>query len=87
MSLKEKKIFSVFPAAETRFKGEKTLVSHPGSSVGSFVVAANLSLANALALVKKLKAYAEEQKFKRLIITLPPYPYQKCPSDYMEYAF
>ena len=85
--IRREKIFSVFPAAEKNFKGEKTLVSHPGSSVGSFAVPLNLSLANALALVKKLKDYAEEQKFKRIIITLPPYPYQKCPSNYMEYAF
>tara|TARA_B100000886_G_scaffold339546_1_gene305347 strand:- start:1797 stop:2765 length:969 start_codon:yes stop_codon:yes gene_type:complete len=84
---KREKIFSVFPAAEKNLDGEKTLVSHPGSSVGSFAVPVNLSLANALALVKKLKAYSREQKFRRIIITLPPYPYQNRPSDYMEYAF
>ena len=39
---KRDKLFSVFPAAEKKI-GEKThLVSHPGASVGSFVVPENI---------------------------------------------
>ncbi len=85
--IKRGKLFSVFPAAEKDFNGEKALVSHPGSSFGSFVVPANLSLANALSVIEKLKTYAKEQKFNRIIITLPPHPYQKQQSNYMEFAF
>ena len=51
---KKGKIFSVFPAAEQEIDGNRYLVSHPGSSVGSFVVNENLSIANSIDLVKSL---------------------------------
>ena len=51
---KKGKIFSVFPAAEQEIDGNRYLVSHPGSSVGSFVVNENLSIADSIDLVKSL---------------------------------
>ena len=45
---KKGKTFSVFPAAEQEIDGSRYLVSHPGSSVGSFVVNENLSIADSI---------------------------------------
>ena len=52
---KKGKLFSVFPAAEQEIDGNRYLVSHPGSSVGSFVVNEDLSIADSIDLVKSLE--------------------------------
>ena len=84
---KNKKLFSVFPAAERVVSNQKFLVSHPGSSVGSFVIPENLSIANAIELVSQIKNYAKKSDFNGIQITLPPNLYQKRLSNYMDFAF
>ena len=84
---KNKKLFSVFPAAEKIISGKKLLVSHPGSSVGSFVIPENLSIANSIELVRQIKVYAKSLDFNGIQITLPPNLYQKRLSNYMDFAF
>ena len=85
--IKNKKLFSVFPAAERVVSNQKLLVSHPGSSVGSFVIPENLSIANSIELVNEMKDYAKESGFNGIQITLPPNLYQKRLSNYMDFAF
>ncbi|MFL3008490.1 MAG: GNAT family N-acetyltransferase [Candidatus Neomarinimicrobiota bacterium] len=85
--IKNKKLFSVFPAAERVITNQKLLVSHPGSSVGSFVIPENLSIANSIELVNQIKKYAKESGFNGIQITLPPNLYQKRLSNYMDFAF
>ncbi|MFL2998764.1 MAG: GNAT family N-acetyltransferase [Candidatus Neomarinimicrobiota bacterium] len=85
--IKNKKLFSVFPAAERVVSNQKLLVSHPGSSVGSFVIPENLSIANSIELVSQIKNYAKESGFNGIQITLPPNLYQKRLSNYMDFAF
>ena len=87
MIYKKGKLFSVFPAAEKIIDHRKYLISHPGSSVGSFVVPENLSIADSLALVKCLVAYAEDEKFGGIRIALPPNLYQRRLSNYMDFSF
>ena len=58
-SCHERKKYFQYPAAEKNLK-ERNIVSS-GFLSGLFVVPLKLSLANALALVKRLKAYAREQ--------------------------
>ena len=84
---KNKKLFSVFPAAEKVILDRKFLVSHPGSSVGSFVIPENLSIANSIELVRQIKVYAKKSNFEGIQITLPPNLYQKRLSNYMDFAF
>ena len=83
---KKGKLFSVFPAAEQIVKGKKHLISHPGSTVGSFVVPESLSIANALELASGLIEYAKKHKFEGIRITLPPNLYQSRLSNYMDFA-
>ena len=84
---KKGKLFSVFPAAE-KIIGETThLVSHPGASVGSFVVPESLSIADSMALVDCLVTYAKGCEFNSIRITLPPTLYQRRLSNYMDFAF
>ena len=85
--IKNKKLFSVFPAAERVVSNQKLLVSHPGSSVGSFVIPENLSIANSIELVSQIKNYAKKSDFNGIQITLPPNLYQKRLSNYMDFAF
>jgi hypothetical protein len=80
-------LFSLFPAAEQVFNGKKTLVSHPGATVGSFTLPENLSIADSISLVKKLIEYAKNEKFQCIRISLPPNLYQRRLSNYMEYSF
>ena len=84
---KKGKIFSVFPAAEQEINGNRYLVSHPGSSVGSFVVNENLSIADSINLVKSLISYSKRLKFDGIRITLPPNLYQRRLSNYMDFSF
>ncbi len=84
---KKGKLFSVFPAAEKKIGNHNCLVSHPGSSVGSFIVPDNLSIADSFDLVKTLISYTRKTKLSRIRITLPPNIYQKRLSNYMDFSF
>lgn len=84
---KKGKLFSVFPAAEKKISNQNSLVSHPGSSIGSFVVPENLSIADSLDLVECLISYTRKTKFSSIRITLPPNLYQKKLSNYMDFSF
>jgi lipid II:glycine glycyltransferase (peptidoglycan interpeptide bridge formation enzyme) len=77
----------VFPAAEKKIGGTIHLVSHPGASVGSFVVPESLSIADSMALADCLVTYAKGCEFDRIRITLPPTLYQRRLSNYMDFAF
>ena len=57
---KKDKLFSVLPAAEKMINGRLSLISHPGTTVGSFVVPENLSIAESMDLVKSLIGYAKK---------------------------
>ena len=87
MIKKKGKLFSVFPAAEKKIGGTIHLVSHPGASVGSFVVPESLSIADSIALADCLVTYAKGCEFDRIRITLPPTLYQRRLSNYMDFAF
>ena len=84
---KKGKLFSIFSAAEKKINSKLYLISHPGATVGSFVVPENLSIAESMELVKCLVAYAEGKKFSGIRITLPPNLYQRRLSNYMDFAF
>ncbi|MDC3166125.1 GNAT family N-acetyltransferase [Candidatus Marinimicrobia bacterium] len=84
---KKGSIFSLLPAAEQIINGKKTLVSHPGATVGSFTLPENLSIADSFNLVEKLIEYAKNQNFQCIRISLPPNLYQRRLSNYMEYTF
>ena len=84
---KKGKLFSIFPAAVKEINSKLYLISHPGATVGSFVIPENLSIAESMELVKCLVAYAEEKGFSGIRITLPPNLYQRRLSNYMDFAF
>jgi len=84
---KKQNLFSVLPAAELIVDGKRTLVSHPGSTVGSFVVSENLSIADAMSMSEALVTYVKENNFSGIRITLPPTLYQRRLSNYMDFSF
>ena len=84
---KKGNLFSLFPAAKQIVEGKKILVSHPGATVGSFILPENLSIADSFNLVEKLIEYAKNEKFQCIRISLPPSLYQRRISNYMEYSF
>ena len=83
---KKRKIISVLPAALVKTDGMTSLVSHPGSSLGSCVVPENLAFADSLELTEKLVDYAFSQEVGRIQLTLPPVIYNKRVSQYMDFA-
>ena len=84
---KKGKIISIFPGA-LKQKGDRTsLISHPGSSMGSCVVPKNLAFVDALKLTEKLVSYALEDGIDRIQITLPPIIYNKRISQYLDFAY
>ena len=84
---KKENLFSVFPAAEQDLDNKRFLVSHPGSTVGSFVVPENLSIADAMSMSEALVDYARGNDFAGIRITVPPTLYQSRLSNYMDFAF
>lgn len=84
---KKDKLFSVFPAAEIEVDSEKWLVSHPGSSIGSFVTPEHLSIADAMELTEALVDYAKANQFQKIRITLPPTLYYRRLTNYVDFAF
>ena len=84
---KKGKLFSVFPAAEKKSGNKNFLISHPGSTVGSFVVPESLSIADSLCLVDELINYVEGISLEGIRITLPPNLYQRRLSNYMDFSF
>ena len=84
---KKQNLFSVLPAAELIVDGKRILVSHPGSTVGSFVVPENLSIADAMSMSEALVSYVKENNFSGIRITLPPTLYQRRLSNYMDFSF
>ena len=84
---KKQNLFSVLPAAELIVDGKRILVSHPGSTVGSFVVPENLSIADAMSMSEALVIYVKENNFSGIRITLPPTLYQRRLSNYIDFSF
>ena len=84
---KKQNLFSVLPAAELIVDGKRILVSHPGSTVGSFVVPENLSIADAMSMSEALVTYVKENNFSGIRITLSPTLYQRRLSNYMDFSF
>ena len=83
---KKNALFSVFPAAESNINEENFLVSHPGLTVGSFVVPESISISDSLDLIKVLIDYAKKNKFAGVRLTIPPIFYQNRASNYIDYA-
>ena len=84
---KKKKLFSVFPAAQKKINKKLYIVSHPGATLGSFVLPQDLSISDSLNLVKALKNYCKEKNFDVIQITTPPNLYQHRLSNYIEFSF
>ena len=84
---KKQNLFSVLPAAELIVDSKRILVSHPGSTVGSFVVPENLSIADAMSMSEALVTYVKDNNFSGIRITLPPTLYQRRLSNYMDFSF
>ena len=83
---KKNTLFSVFPAAESDINGKNLLVSHPGSTVGSFVVPESVSISDSFELIEILINYAKRKKFDGIRLTIPPVFYQNRSSNYIDYA-
>ena len=83
---KKNTLFSVFPAAESNINGGNMLVSHPGLTVGSFVVPESISISDSLELIRVLIDYAKKNKFEGVRLTIPPVFYQNRVSNYIDYA-
>lgn len=84
--IKNKKLFSVFPAVEIVRDRKKIISSHSGASYGGFVYNIDLNLKDAFELVEQLSDYASENKYDRIQLTLPPIIYETKYSNYIDFA-
>jgi len=84
--IKKDKPFVIFPAAEHDIDGKKYLVSHPGTSYGSFVVPEALSFADSYELVESLIKYTKANNFDGIRLTPPPTIYNQRLSNYVDFA-
>ena len=83
---KKGKLVGVFPAALIESGNKRQLVSHPGASVGSFVVPEDLAFADALEMVEQLVDYSKRENLDGIKLTQPPTIYSKRLSHYIDFA-
>ncbi len=83
---KKDKPYILFAAAEREIEGKRFLVSHPGTSYGSFVVPTELPFADSYKIIEVLINYAKSQKFDGIRLTLPPTIYNRRLSNYIDFA-
>ena len=83
---KKDKPYILFPAAEREIEGERFLVSHPGSSYGSFIVPTELPFAESYSIVESLIKYTKKQKFDGIRLTPPPTIYNRRLSNYVDFS-
>ena len=84
--IKNKKLFSIFPAVEVVQDGEKVLSSHRGASYGGFVYNIDLNLKDAFELIEGLTDFAKAKNFNGIQLTLPPIIYETKYSNYIDFA-
>ncbi len=78
--------YILFPAAEKEIEGNLFLVSHPGTSYGSFVVPEDISFADSYDIVESLIKYAKAQNFYGIRLTPPPTIYSQRLSNYIDFS-
>lgn len=78
--------YILFPAAEKEIDGKRFLVSHPGTSYGSFIVPEDISFADSYDIVESLIEYAKAQKFDGIRLTPPPTIYNRRLSNYIDFS-
>ncbi len=78
--------YILFPAAEREIEGKRFLVSHPGTSYGSFIVPEDISFADSYDIVESLIKYAKSQNFKGIRLTSPPTIYSRRLSNYIDFS-
>ena len=83
---KNNSLFSIFPAAEIVNNNKKLLVSHPGTTVGSFVISESLSIHDSFKLIETFIHYAKQNSFDGIKLTLPPIFYHNHASNYIDYS-
>ena len=83
---KKDKPYVLFPAAEKIINEERFLVSHPGTSYGSFVVPAEFPFADSYDIVESVIDYAKTQKFNGIRLTPPPTIYNRRLSNYIDFS-
>ena len=83
---KKNTLLSVLPAADMIIGDKRLLVSHPGSSYGSFISKEELSIKDAMEMVSKLIDYSSKKGFEGIQLTIPPIFYSKRLSNYIEHS-
>ena len=83
---KKNTLLCVFPAAELTQGSARLLVSHPGTSFGSFVFLENFSIHDSFKVVEMLLEYSKGKHFDGIKITLPPIFYYNRISNYIDFS-
>ena len=83
---KKNTLLCVFPAAELTQGSARLLVSHPGTSFGSFVFLENLSIHDSFKVVEMLLEYSKDKHFDGIKVTLPPIFYYNRISNYIDFS-
>jgi hypothetical protein len=82
----DKKLISVFTAADIERDGKRCLWSHLGASYGGFVFRESLSIRQSFDIVQSLIDYGLKNKFEKIVLTNPPIVYQSRYNNYFDFA-
>jgi len=84
--LKKDKPYALFPAVLVEYEGKTTLFSHRGASYGGFVYQEDISIRDAYNMVEGLLQVAEESDVEQIVMTHPPYIYNRRITNYLDFA-
>ncbi|MBS1271646.1 MAG: hypothetical protein MAGBODY4_00778 [Candidatus Marinimicrobia bacterium] len=84
--LKKDKPYALFPAVRIDYDGKSTLFSHRGASYGGFVYQEDIRIRDAYNMVEELLREAEETDVERIVMTHPPYIYNRRITNYLDFA-
>jgi len=83
---KKGNIICVLPATIVKTNNAKMLISHPGTSIGSFVIKEQLSFKDSIEIVKRLSEYSSSLHLDSIKLIQPPQVYYKYPTNYIDFS-
>ena len=78
--------YALFPAVQVKYDDKTTLFSHRGASYGGFVYQEDIGIRDAYNMVEGLLSAVKGTGIEQIILTQPPYIYNRRITNYLDFA-
>ncbi|MCF7804324.1 MAG: GNAT family N-acetyltransferase [Candidatus Marinimicrobia bacterium] len=84
--MKKEQPYALLPAVKVEYDEMTTLFSHRGASYGGFVYQEDISIRDAYNMVEGLLREAGDSDIEQIVMTHPPYIYNRRITNYLDFA-